>query len=161
MGLLFRSPGESARAAMVKLRMRHEHASPYEDRGFAALVSRRCDGASLQPTEETDRGEPFKTHPVDLKNAADVLVMSQPQMIREIHRQYLDAGADIIGPTKIMLSFNADKLRRASKPSVARSLAGRRGRFQTSEAAEPASLAPPVRGSIRARQTHSRGHGIA
>ncbi len=57
-----------------------------------------------QPTEETYRGEPFKTHPIDLKNAADVLVMSQPDMIREIHRQYLDAGADIIETN----SFNAN-----------------------------------------------------
>lgn len=32
-----------------------------------------------QPTEETYRGEPFKSHPIDLKNAADVLVISQPQ----------------------------------------------------------------------------------
>ena len=57
-----------------------------------------------QPTEETYRGEPFKSHPIDLKNAADVLVISQPQMIREIHRQYLDAGADIIETN----SFNSN-----------------------------------------------------
>ena len=57
-----------------------------------------------QPTEETYRGEPFKSHPIDLKNAADVLVISQPQMIREIHRQYLEAGADIIETN----SFNSN-----------------------------------------------------
>jgi len=57
-----------------------------------------------QPTEETYRGEPFKSHPIDLKNAADVLVISQPQIIREIHRQYLEAGADIIETN----SFNSN-----------------------------------------------------
>ena len=57
-----------------------------------------------QPTEETYRGEPFKSHPIDLKNAADVLVISQPQIVREIHRQYLEAGADIIETN----SFNSN-----------------------------------------------------
>jgi 5-methyltetrahydrofolate--homocysteine methyltransferase len=57
-----------------------------------------------QPTEATYRGELFKSHPVDLKNAADVLVLSQPQLIRDIHRQYLEAGSDIIETN----SFNAN-----------------------------------------------------
>ncbi|MBC7817591.1 MAG: homocysteine S-methyltransferase family protein, partial [Planctomycetaceae bacterium] len=57
-----------------------------------------------QPTEETYRGEPFKSHPIDLKNAADVLVISQPEMVREIHRQYLEAGSDIIETN----SFNSN-----------------------------------------------------
>jgi len=48
------------------------------------------------PTEADYRGERFKRHPIDLKNAGDVLVLTQPQMIADIHRAYLDAGADII-----------------------------------------------------------------
>src|SRR5688572_12243397 len=42
------------------------------------------------------RGKRFADHPADLKGANDILVLTQPDVIREIHRQYLDAGADII-----------------------------------------------------------------
>jgi 5-methyltetrahydrofolate--homocysteine methyltransferase len=46
---------------------------------------------------ETDyRGERFKAWPHDLKGNNDLLVLTQPQIIREIHRKYLAAGADII-----------------------------------------------------------------
>ena len=42
------------------------------------------------------RGERFKDHAHDVKGNNDLLVLTQPQIIREIHEQYLDAGADII-----------------------------------------------------------------
>jgi 5-methyltetrahydrofolate--homocysteine methyltransferase len=42
------------------------------------------------------RAERFRNHPVSLKNCTDVLVLSQPDLIGEIHRAYLDAGADVI-----------------------------------------------------------------
>src|SRR5438552_2908756 len=42
------------------------------------------------------RGERFKGWPKDLKGNNDLLNLSQPQIIEEIHRQYLEAGADII-----------------------------------------------------------------
>ncbi|NNJ26923.1 methionine synthase [Alienimonas chondri] len=48
------------------------------------------------PKEEDYRGERFKDHPIDLKNANDVLVLTQPKLIRDIHAQYLEAGSDII-----------------------------------------------------------------
>jgi 5-methyltetrahydrofolate--homocysteine methyltransferase len=51
---------------------------------------------SNNPTEEGYRGARFKDHPVDLRNATDLLVLTQPELISGIHRQYLDAGADII-----------------------------------------------------------------
>jgi 5-methyltetrahydrofolate--homocysteine methyltransferase len=41
-------------------------------------------------------GARFRNHPKSLKNCTDVLVLSQPDLIDEIHRAYLDAGADII-----------------------------------------------------------------
>ncbi|MBX3626910.1 MAG: homocysteine S-methyltransferase family protein [Rhizobacter sp.] len=47
-------------------------------------------------TEEQVRGERFKDHGKDLKNNSDLLVITQPDVIREIHEQYLAAGADII-----------------------------------------------------------------
>jgi 5-methyltetrahydrofolate--homocysteine methyltransferase len=47
--------------------------------------------------EEQDfRGERFKDHPSDLQGNNDLLVLTRPDVIREIHAAYLDAGADII-----------------------------------------------------------------
>jgi 5-methyltetrahydrofolate--homocysteine methyltransferase len=48
------------------------------------------------PTEADYRGELFKHHSVDLKNANDVLCLTQPKIIETVHRQYLEAGSDII-----------------------------------------------------------------
>ncbi len=42
------------------------------------------------------RGERFKDWPCDLKGNNDLLSLTQPQIIRDIHKAYLDAGADII-----------------------------------------------------------------
>ena len=51
---------------------------------------------SYKLTEEDVRGSRFAGHPVDLKNCTEVLVLTQPKLIEEIHRAYLEAGADII-----------------------------------------------------------------
>ena len=42
------------------------------------------------------RGERFKNCPQDLKGNNDLLSLTQPEIIQTIHRQYLEAGADII-----------------------------------------------------------------
>ncbi len=42
------------------------------------------------------RGERFKDWPHDLKGNNDLLSITQPKIIQEIHRQYLEAGADLI-----------------------------------------------------------------
>ncbi len=42
------------------------------------------------------RGERFADHPIDLKGDGEVLVLTQPDVIEEIHVKYLEAGADII-----------------------------------------------------------------
>jgi len=42
------------------------------------------------------RGERFKLGPRDLKGNNDLLNLTQPQVVQAIHRQYLEAGADII-----------------------------------------------------------------
>lgn len=47
-------------------------------------------------TEEDFRGERFKDHPSDLKGNNDLLVLTQPNAIKDIHRKYLEAGSDII-----------------------------------------------------------------
>ena len=38
----------------------------------------------------------FKDHPAELKGNNDLLNITQPELIKSIHRQYLEAGADII-----------------------------------------------------------------
>jgi 5-methyltetrahydrofolate--homocysteine methyltransferase len=47
-------------------------------------------------TEEDFRAERFKNHSHDLRGNNDLLSITQPQIIKEIHAQYLEAGADII-----------------------------------------------------------------
>jgi 5-methyltetrahydrofolate--homocysteine methyltransferase len=46
--------------------------------------------------EKDFRGERFKNHPRDLKGNNDLLSLTRPEIIRDIHRAYLEAGADII-----------------------------------------------------------------
>ena len=47
-------------------------------------------------TEEDYRGERFRTWEHPLKGNNDLLSLTQPQAIEEVHRKYLEAGADII-----------------------------------------------------------------
>ena len=72
---------------------------------FAALLKQRLvifDGAMgtmIQRHrfgEEQFRGERFKEWRSDLRGNNDLLVLTQPQIIADIHRAYLDAGADVI-----------------------------------------------------------------
>jgi len=42
------------------------------------------------------RGERFKDHPVSVKGCSDLLVVTHPQAIEDIHAQFLRAGADIV-----------------------------------------------------------------
>ena len=46
--------------------------------------------------EEDFRGERFKNHTHDLKGNNDILVITRPDVVEEIHMKYLEAGADII-----------------------------------------------------------------
>lgn len=57
-------------------------------------------------TEADYRGERFKDWPSDVKGNNDLLCLTQPQIIKEIHKQYLAAGADIIETN----TFNAQKI---------------------------------------------------
>jgi 5-methyltetrahydrofolate--homocysteine methyltransferase len=47
-------------------------------------------------TEADIRGERFRNSTKDLKNNGDLFSLTQPQMICDIHRRFLEAGADII-----------------------------------------------------------------
>ena len=68
------------------------------DGGFGTMVQ----GYGLQ--EEDYRGERFGDWPVQLKGCNDLLVLTRPDVVREIHEKYLQAGADIIETD----SFNAN-----------------------------------------------------
>ena len=46
--------------------------------------------------EEDYRGDKFKDHDIPLKGNNDLLSITKPELIKEIHRGYLNAGADII-----------------------------------------------------------------
>ena len=47
-------------------------------------------------TEDDFRGEQFKNHSCDLKGNNDLLSITRPDIVKAIHKEYLDAGADII-----------------------------------------------------------------
>jgi len=57
--------------------------------------------------DEADyRGERFRDFPHNLKGNNDLLVLTKPEVIREIHEAYLDAGADIIETD----TFNSNRI---------------------------------------------------
>ncbi|MFT7519172.1 MAG: 5-methyltetrahydrofolate--homocysteine methyltransferase, partial [Kiritimatiellia bacterium] len=60
--------------------------------------------------EEADyRGERFASWPSDLRGNNDLLTLTQPQVIQGIHREYLNAGADILETN----TFNSNSLSQA------------------------------------------------
>ena len=60
------------------------------DGGMGTMIQR------ARPDEAAYRGERFRDWPRDLKGANDLLVLTQPALIERIHREYLEAGADVI-----------------------------------------------------------------
>jgi 5-methyltetrahydrofolate--homocysteine methyltransferase len=60
------------------------------DGAMGTMIQRR------QLSEADFRGERFRNHGHDLKGDLDVLALTRPDVISEIHHQYLEAGADII-----------------------------------------------------------------
>ncbi len=59
---------------------------------------------SREPDEAFYRGNRLRDHPIDVKNAIDLLVLTQPQLITDIHQAFIDVGADIIETN----TFNAN-----------------------------------------------------
>jgi 5-methyltetrahydrofolate--homocysteine methyltransferase len=67
--------------------------------------------------EEADfRGQRFKDHPHPLKGNNDLLSLTRPDIIKNIHREYLEAGADIIetntfsGTTIAMADYHLESI---------------------------------------------------
>lgn len=67
-------------------------------------------------SEEDFRGERFKDYHLFLKGNNDLLSLTQPQAIAEVHRAYLEAGADILetntfsGTTIAMADYEMEEL---------------------------------------------------
>ena len=87
-------------------------------KGFTALLGQRIvifDGAMgtmIQRhrfSEEQFRGGRFKDWRSDVRGNNDLLTLTQPQCIADIHRAYLDAGADVISTN----TFNSTSISQA------------------------------------------------
>ena len=67
-------------------------------------------------TEEDFRGDRFKDHPSPLKGNNDLLSITQPEAVKEVHRKYFLAGADIVqtntfsGTTVAMADYQMEDL---------------------------------------------------
>ncbi len=117
----------------------------------ADLLARRIliiDGAmgtmiQRHELDEADyRGTRFADHPSDLKGNNDLLTLTQPEIIRDIHAAYLAAGADIVETN----TFNANAISQADYglESVVRELNRESARLAR-EAADAATRATPDR----------------
>ncbi|MDR1591789.1 MAG: methionine synthase [Prevotellaceae bacterium] len=73
------------------------------------LILDGATGTALQRfrlTEEDFRGDAFRTHPTPLKGNNDILNLTRPDLIRQVHNAYIEAGADIIETN----TFNANAI---------------------------------------------------
>jgi 5-methyltetrahydrofolate--homocysteine methyltransferase len=67
-------------------------------------------------SEEDFRGDRFKNYPISLKGNNDLLSITQPQAIKEVHAKYFEAGADIVetntfsGTTIAMADYQLEDL---------------------------------------------------
>ncbi|KMQ70715.1 homocysteine S-methyltransferase family protein [Chryseobacterium koreense] len=91
----------------------------YDQLSSRILVLDGAMGTMLQRyqfTEEDYRGERFKNWEHPLKGNNDLLSLTQPRAIEEVHRKYLEAGADIIetntfsGTTIAMADYHMEEL---------------------------------------------------
>ncbi|MCC7008207.1 MAG: methionine synthase [Acidobacteria bacterium] len=73
------------------------------DGAMGTMIQRR------RLSEADFRGSVFAGHAIDLKGNNDVLVLTQPAVIGEVHREYLAAGADIVETN----TFNANAVSQA------------------------------------------------
>ncbi len=85
------------------------------DGGLGTMIQR------YHLTEEDFRGERFKHWACNLKGCNDILPLTRPEVIREIHERYLTAGADII--TTDSFNANAISLKEYHLEGMAREIA--------------------------------------
>jgi 5-methyltetrahydrofolate--homocysteine methyltransferase len=91
----------------------------YQEIQQRILVLDGAMGTMLQAykfTEEDFRGERFKDFPIPLQGNNDLLSITQPEAIKEIHAKYFEAGADIVetntfsGTTIAMADYQMEDL---------------------------------------------------
>lgn len=83
--------------------------SIYEELNKRVLVMDGAMGSLIQEyqlSESDYRGERFRDYPYDLKGNNDLLTITRPDVIRQIHEMYLEAGADIIETN----TFNSNRI---------------------------------------------------
>lgn len=94
-------------------------ANIWQDIQKRILVLDGAMGTMLQAynfTEEDFRGERFKDYPTPLKGNNDLLSITQPKAIKEVHAKYFEAGADIVetntfsGTTIAMADYQMEDL---------------------------------------------------
>ena len=108
--LLGLAPGESLRRNQGRVMTREERiAALKREAKERILILDGAMGTMIQRyklDEAGYRGARFKNHGHDLKGNNDLLVLSQPKIISEIHNAYLEAGADILETN----TFNAQAI---------------------------------------------------
>lgn len=91
----------------------------YQEIQKRILVLDGAMGTMLQEykfTEEDFRGERFKDFPIPLQGNNDLLSITQPEAVKEVHRKYFAAGADIVetntfsGTTIAMADYQMEDL---------------------------------------------------
>jgi len=91
----------------------------YQEIQKRILVLDGAMGTMLQQykfTEEDFRGERFKDYPTPLQGNNDLLSITQPEAVKEVHRKYFAAGADIVetntfsGTTIAMADYQMEDL---------------------------------------------------
>ena len=94
-------------------------------------------------SEAEFRGARFADHPRDLRGDNDLLCLTQPAAVRDVHASYLAAGADIVTTN----SFTATRIGQADyglRPEVVREMNAAAARLAR-EAADEAERADPAR----------------
>jgi corrinoid protein of di/trimethylamine methyltransferase len=94
---------------MVENKSEKVRVSPLAENDQRILVLDGAMGTMIQQyqlREEDFRSVRFANHGYDLKGCNDVLSLTAPFVVRDIHRKYLEAGADIIETN----TFNAQRI---------------------------------------------------
>jgi 5-methyltetrahydrofolate--homocysteine methyltransferase len=89
----------------------------YQELQRRILIIDGAMGTMIQSYKLTDadyRGERFRNHAADLKGNNDLLSLTRPDVIREIHTQFLESGADILETN----TFNANPISLADYDQV-------------------------------------------
>ena len=110
---------------------------------------------SLDLSESDFRGERFAEHGRDLRGCMDALVLSQPDLVRRIQREYLEAGADILttntftatrfGLSEFGLDLTFTRSTRRRRVWRARWRTSTRSAIRKSPVSQPGSIGPTNR----------------